>query len=167
MNDVLVALLQLPHGVKGLVSPTPDGDYRVVLNSRLSAEERREVYNHELRHILENHFSRDGEPVHALEAAAGTPGHLQSVIEKVEEQGLPGPLGPSLALPQAKQASPRPVSASRQAKREQLAWVGPFRAEPGFAAGKTGPPAPTPPKRSKHQAALLRARRAQLTGHWY
>lgn len=135
MNDVLVAVLQLPHGVKGLVSPTPDGDYRVVLNSRLTAEERREVYNHELRHILENHFSRDGEPVRALEAAAGTPGHLQSVIEKVEEQGLP--VLPSQARRQVKQAG------TKQAPK---------------------PPLPTS---GRHSAALLRARRAQITGHWY
>lgn len=138
MNDVLVAVLQLPHGVKGLVSPTPDGDYRVVLNSRLTAEERREVYNHELRHILENHFSRDEEPVHALEAAASSRGRLQSVIEKVEEQGLPGP--PSLALLAAKQGG----------------------------TGLAGqPPAPGPQKSGRHSTALLRARRAQITGHWY
>lgn len=59
---MIVRLMDLPPAVNGFVvhSVEPDGDYDViVINSRLSAEKRRQTLEHEQRHIGLNHFYRD------------------------------------------------------------------------------------------------------------
>lgn len=89
MNEIVLTYLQLPITVNGLVVPTPDGDYQVVLNSRLSLEAQRKAYCHELRHILLNHFSADMQRLESLEDAANLDFFLQSQIEQAEEQGIP------------------------------------------------------------------------------
>lgn len=43
-------LMPLPHRLKGYVCETC-GDYTVILNSRLSREQNKETYLHELEHI--------------------------------------------------------------------------------------------------------------------
>ena len=59
---MIVRLMDLPPAVNGFVvhSVEPDGDYDIiVVNSRLSAEKRRQTVEHEQRHIEMNHFYRD------------------------------------------------------------------------------------------------------------
>ena len=158
MNEVIITYLQLPITVNGLVTPTPDGDYQVILNSRLSPEAQRRAYCHELRHILQNHFSADALPVPALEAAATTAAALedtlQAHIQRAEEHGLPSRVvfAPGMgadvfagakAIPGGT-AAPAPMPAA------------PCAVLPGLGPGCT-----------KYAPALLRAVRAQLTGLQY
>ena len=69
-EDYFVRLVDLPPGVKGLVTPNTDGTYSVYLNARYDEVTQRQTLEHELRHIAQDHFARDGEELHTLEAEA-------------------------------------------------------------------------------------------------
>lgn len=128
--------------VNGLVVPTPDGDYQVILNSRQSPQAQRKAYCHELRHILHNHFSAYSVPITALEDAAKLEGYLQTQIELAEEQGLAGPSPYKPPALSAKKAPTAVPSAPQNINMRSL----PFKnISPG----------------------VLRAMRAQHTGLWY
>lgn len=59
MNDaVFQVLIDLPTRVRGLTCPNADGSYTVFLNARLSADQQREAYRHELSHIQGDDFER-------------------------------------------------------------------------------------------------------------
>lgn len=68
MNDVIVRLIDLT--VPGVTVLDENGDYNVYINARLSFEERRKAYAHELRHIKKDHFS-DDRPIGEIEKEAG------------------------------------------------------------------------------------------------
>lgn len=54
-----VLLLDLPTTIYSFVRQNPDGDYTIVLNARLSAEDRARHYLHELKHIDEYDFEKE------------------------------------------------------------------------------------------------------------
>ena len=56
--DVYVHLLDNPYGVKGSVNANRDGSYTILINPRLSWEEQRKTYLHELNHIENSDFER-------------------------------------------------------------------------------------------------------------
>lgn len=194
MNEVIITYLQLPITVNGLVTPTPDGDYQVILNSRLGPEAQRRAYCHELRHILQNHFVADALPVHALEAAAqppgggvqsGSPGRagqsaaaapqdtLQAHIERAEEHGLPSR---AVSPPQTPPCTPAAAfGAAAVGAPGSLPLLPPQPADV-FPEATASPAPPTRPcavlpglgpGNTKYAPALLRAVRAQLTGLQY
>lgn len=68
-GDVCVREVSLPSGVCGVVRESPDGVTNVYLNSRLTAEERRKTYVHELRHHNLKHIG-SGKPVSQMEKEA-------------------------------------------------------------------------------------------------
>lgn len=88
MNDVFVRLVQLDADVKGLVVPFGDGDYRIYINAIYSAEQQREIYNHEVRHILRNHHYMITD-VEQVELEAEDRESMLESIKEVEEKGLP------------------------------------------------------------------------------
>lgn len=56
--DIFTHLVDMPDGFKGHCNPNPDGSYSIFINAKLSFEMQREVYLHELGHILKNDFSK-------------------------------------------------------------------------------------------------------------
>lgn len=55
----MVYLVDLPYSCKGYVRQNEDGTYTILLNSRLSYEENKKTFLHELSHIQENDFNAD------------------------------------------------------------------------------------------------------------
>ena len=58
MNEVRVIYVDFPPRIPGMLVKTFDEEdcYTIVLNSRLSAEQNRETYEHELKHIKAKDF---------------------------------------------------------------------------------------------------------------
>lgn len=54
-----VVLLDLPCSVRGFTKKCPDGNYVIVLNSRMSREQNQKTYQHELTHIKEGHLEKE------------------------------------------------------------------------------------------------------------
>lgn len=48
-----------PFGVKGSVHKNVDESYTIIINAHLNAEQQKEVYLHEMKHILGNDFSKE------------------------------------------------------------------------------------------------------------
>ena len=56
MIDINVQMMNLPIKTKALTTINFDGSYTIILNSRLSYEQQKLCYLHELKHILGNDF---------------------------------------------------------------------------------------------------------------
>ena len=56
--EIRTILIDLPTRICSFVHTDVDG-YTIVLNARLSAEDRARHYQHEIRHILEHDFEKD------------------------------------------------------------------------------------------------------------
>ena len=69
-EDYFVRVMDLPHGVKGVVTPNSDGTFSIFLNARYDDATQRRTLEHELRHIASDHFSRADEALKTLEAEA-------------------------------------------------------------------------------------------------
>lgn len=54
--DYFVRIVDLPVGVKGLVSPNDDGTYNVYLDGKSDREHQIDTYFHELDHIENDDF---------------------------------------------------------------------------------------------------------------
>ncbi len=69
MDEVNVIYADLPPRIKGMLVKTFDEEecYTIVLNSRLSAEQNRETYEHEMRHLKENDFDQADKDVDQIE----------------------------------------------------------------------------------------------------
>lgn len=59
MDDVVCRIIELPSRVNAITVVDEDGDYNVYINARLSIEEQRKAYRHEVRHIRKSHFYTD------------------------------------------------------------------------------------------------------------
>lgn len=46
-------------GIKGCAHENRDGSYTIFINAKLSAEKQKEVYKHELFHIVHGDFEQD------------------------------------------------------------------------------------------------------------
>ena len=56
MNEIIVRIIDLPYWVKGQTILDQNGNYNIYINARLSAEEQKKAYNHELNHINNQDF---------------------------------------------------------------------------------------------------------------
>ena len=56
--DVNVIILNFPVPGKEMVVPNEDGSYTILLNAKLSIEERMKAYEHAMRHIKDEDFSK-------------------------------------------------------------------------------------------------------------
>lgn len=55
-DDYCVRVIDLPYEVRGFVALSPDGFANIYLNARLSRDEQRNTFRHELRHVANNDF---------------------------------------------------------------------------------------------------------------
>lgn len=68
--DYFVRLIEFPNQAAGGVSMSNgDGTFSIYINTRCSPERQRKALDHELRHLIKNHFFRD-EPVEEIEREA-------------------------------------------------------------------------------------------------
>lgn len=58
-DSVPVILKDLPTSIRGFVCLGSDYDPVIIINSRLTVEQQRETYRHELDHILSGQFDDD------------------------------------------------------------------------------------------------------------
>ena len=58
MNDTYVYVVELPEGVNEAVTPCPGG-YTVYINACLTMEEQQKAFDHAMRHITNDDFSKD------------------------------------------------------------------------------------------------------------
>lgn len=66
--DVNTYLIDLPHSVRGLTTPNDDGSFSIFINARLNYEQQLQAYQHEMRHIQNDDFSKEN--VQEIEAVA-------------------------------------------------------------------------------------------------
>lgn len=52
-------MISLPYNIKGLTTKNEDESYTIFLNSRLSYEQLKKTYSHELQHIYNDDFSKE------------------------------------------------------------------------------------------------------------
>lgn len=57
MGDVFVYLVDLPIGLREMVTPCADG-YTIYIDEKLSEGEQRDAYHHALWHIVNGDFDR-------------------------------------------------------------------------------------------------------------
>lgn len=59
MTDIFTVISDdMPLGIKGHVNHNIDGSYTIFINAKLTYEEQKEVFNHELQHIKNNDFEK-------------------------------------------------------------------------------------------------------------
>ena len=56
--EINVVIRDNPFGVKGSVNKNEDGSYTIFIDAHLNAEQQQEVYEHEVRHILNGDFDK-------------------------------------------------------------------------------------------------------------
>ncbi len=109
MNEVNVVLVDLPIGARGCVMPEADGSFTVYINAAYNHEQRRAIFEHEMRHLLLNHHY-SSRSISQAENEASQPQALLNQIEYAARYGLPAaPLLPALPLPKS-QAPVRPAA---------------------------------------------------------
>jgi Zn-dependent peptidase ImmA (M78 family) len=58
-EEVNVIYQDMPGRIKGFTSRNENGDYCIVINSRLDQTQQREAYEHELAHIRQDDFKHE------------------------------------------------------------------------------------------------------------
>lgn len=67
---IFTRLLALPYAVRAVTLPNDDGTFDIYINANLPDELRQKALDHELEHILKDHFYND-DPVWLNEEEAG------------------------------------------------------------------------------------------------
>ena len=70
MNVIVIRGIEMPIAVQGVTLPDANGDFNVYINTKCSDEQRRQVADHEIKHITLDHFYND-DPVIVNELEAG------------------------------------------------------------------------------------------------
>lgn len=68
MDIITTRLIDLPTTIHGCTIQTADGDYVIIINSRIGYGKQVETYAHEMRHIANNDFEKHD--VQSIEADA-------------------------------------------------------------------------------------------------
>ena len=68
--DYFVRLVELPRTVNGVTLPNDDGTFDIYLNSLLTEDEQKAALEHEVEHIIQDHFYNDVKPLRQIEAEA-------------------------------------------------------------------------------------------------
>lgn len=68
-DDFFVRLIQLPPRVRGVTVPNDDGTFSIYINSSLDYFMQRDAYDHEVRHVVLNHFYEE-RPIEDIESEA-------------------------------------------------------------------------------------------------
>lgn len=87
-DEYAVRLLDLPEGVGGFVTESPDGFLNIYINARHSWHGQRRSFRHELRHAEEDDLHSD-EPLAVIEARAdGTDVRLKAIPHLMRARDL-------------------------------------------------------------------------------
>lgn len=70
--EYFVRLVPFPASVEGVTVPNDDGTFDIYLNADLCEARMRECLEHEIKHIMEDHFYQDSKSVTQLEQEANT-----------------------------------------------------------------------------------------------
>ena len=68
--DYFVRLVELPRTVNGVTLPNDDGTFDIYLNRLLTEDEQKTALEHEIEHIIQDHFYNDVKPLRQIEAEA-------------------------------------------------------------------------------------------------
>ncbi len=114
-DEYAVRLLDLPEGVGGFVTESPDGFLNIYINARHSWHGQRRSFRHELRHAEEDDLHSD-EPLAIIEARAdGTDVRLKAIPHLMRARDLvsqsPPPMG---RVAEGRERSPAPSLTPRQ-----------------------------------------------------
>lgn len=80
-----VRLVSLPAAIDGVSVPNDDGSFDIYINADLCEARRQECLEHELEHIMEDHFYQESKSVAQLEQHAKTRQHLQQLPDVFTE----------------------------------------------------------------------------------
>lgn len=70
--DYFIRMVPFPVGIGGAVTPNDDGTFSIYINQNEDYVHNREALDHEVEHILQDHFYAD-KPIEVIEAeASGT-----------------------------------------------------------------------------------------------
>ncbi|MBQ2897906.1 MAG: ImmA/IrrE family metallo-endopeptidase [Clostridia bacterium] len=59
MGEIFTRLIKMPPRIKGYTAIDDDGNYNIYLNEKLSAEQQRRTYLHEMAHIKRGDWDKD------------------------------------------------------------------------------------------------------------
>lgn len=59
MDAIIIRIIDLPYGVKGMTAKDENDDYNIYINARYSPDIQAIAYRHEIDHILKGHFYDD------------------------------------------------------------------------------------------------------------
>lgn len=77
-EDIFVHLINMPGSTNEAITPNEDGSYSIFINAKLSNDEQLKAYEHALKHIQEEDFSKDD--VQIIEAKAHNTTEKEVVI---------------------------------------------------------------------------------------
>lgn len=125
-DEYAVRLLDLPEGVGGFVTESPDGFLNIYINARHGWHGQRRSFRHELRHAEEDDLHSD-EPLAVIEARAdGTDVRLKAIPHLMRARDLlPGlpPLGKVAPAQPVTDEVPRPSPPPPSLTPRQLAVI--------------------------------------------
>ena len=110
-DEYAVRLMDLPEGVGGFVTESPDGFLNIYINARHSWHGQRRSFRHELRHAEEDDLHSD-EPLAIIEARAdGTDVRLKAIPHLMRARDLL----PPPPKPEPPRLTPRQLAVIRRA----------------------------------------------------
>ncbi len=113
-DEYAVRLLDLPEGVGGFVTESPDGFLNIYINARHNWHGQRKSLRHELRHAEEDDLHSD-EPLAVIEARAdGTDVRLKAIPHLMRARDLM----PPPPKPEPPRLTPRQLAVIRRALAE-------------------------------------------------
>ena len=68
--DYFVRTVEFPRTVNGVTLPNDDGTFDIYLNAALTEDEQKTALEHEIEHIIQDHFYNDVKPLRQIEAEA-------------------------------------------------------------------------------------------------
>lgn len=86
-----VRLVPLPATIDGVTLPNDDGTFDIYINATHSETHQQDSLQHEINHIMDDHFYQETRSVAALEAEANGSGSASPAPPSVSVRLLPGP----------------------------------------------------------------------------
>jgi len=89
-----VRLVPFPASIEGVTIPNDDGSFDIYLNADLCEAKRQDCLQHEIKHIIEDHFYQEAKSVIQLEQEANgiieaPPPHLPNVFAEAPVGTIP------------------------------------------------------------------------------
>ncbi len=173
MDEINIVLVNLPASVKGCVLPEADGSYTVYINAIYNQEQRKDIFEHEMRHLLYGHHLQQDRNINELELEASEENSMLGAIQRAMLRGLPQP-SQFNAFAHHKALLHPPSLAPAAHKVAQT--CSPLQAlrPPNIEPPQTLPRQTTAEQKASSCPAclpenntLLYWRRGRLCGHWY